>query len=72
MFRQDPGLCPICDAPHCGCSPGGADSVVVLSQRDAMPVETAPVLAPSAEPPAPEPFTTSTYDRKKHGLKRPR
>lgn len=36
MFRQDPGLCPICDAPHCGCTPGGADSVVILGQRDAL------------------------------------
>jgi hypothetical protein len=68
MFRQDPGRCPICDAPHCGCSPGGADSVIVLGQRDAMTAEP-PVLAPPVEPPVPEPFTTSTYDRKKHGPK---
>jgi hypothetical protein len=79
MFRQDPGLCPICDAPHCGCSPGGADTVVILSQRDAMQAT-----AQSDEPPAelvqpvavaepePVPFTTSNYKRAVHGPKRPR
>lgn len=85
MFRQDPGLCPICDAPHCGCTPGGPDSVVILSQRDAMQA-TAQSVEPAAELPHPqndavepvvddgdlEPFTTSSYDRKQHGLKRPR
>ena len=78
MFRTDPGLCPICDAPHCGCSPGGADSIVILGQRDAMvsegsldPAVAAAIALPVAEP-EPVTFTTSTYDRKKHGLKRPR
>jgi hypothetical protein len=78
MLRESPGLCPICDAPHCGCSPGGADSVVILGQRDAMvaaqtvSIDT-PVAAATVEPapPTPDPFTPATYDRKKHGLKRP-
>lgn len=79
MFREDPGLCPICDAPHCGCTPGGADSVVVLGQRDAMmataqsnepPVELVQPVA--AAEPEPTPFTTSSYKRSEHGPKRPR
>ena len=79
MFRIDPGPCRICDAPHCGCTPGGADSVVILSQRDALqataqsdepPVELVQPVA-VAEP-EPVPFTTSSYTRKQHGLKRPR
>lgn len=88
MFRADPGLCPICDAPHCGCTPaggGGPDSVVILSQRDAMEA-TAHPMEPAAELPHPqsdagepviddgdpEPFTTATYKRAVHGPKRPR
>jgi len=81
MFRMDPGLCPACDAPHCGCSPGGADTIVLLSQRDAMQAEQPQAQEPPAEllHPVPaelepdfEPFTTASYDRKKHGPKRAR
>lgn len=66
MFRIDPGPCPICDAAHCGCTPDRpVDAIVVLGQRDAMVAD--PVVEPE-----PGPFTTSTYQRKIHGLKRPR
>jgi hypothetical protein len=79
MFRPDPGLCLVCDAPHCSCTPGGADSVVILSQRDAMQA-TAQSVEPPVElvqpvevvEPEPAPFTTSNYTRREHGLKRPR
>jgi hypothetical protein len=79
MVRQDPGLCPICDAPHCGCTPGGADSIVIFSQRDAM-AATAQSEEPAVElvqpvavaEPEPAPFTTSSYKRAIHGPKRPR
>jgi hypothetical protein len=73
MFRQDPGLCPICDAPSCGCTAGDSSSVVLLPQRDARIAETPAVpLVAELPAPEPEPFTTSTYDRTLHGPKRPR
>ena len=52
MFRLDPGPCPICDAPHCGCTPGGAvDSVVILGQRDALVArDAAAPIAATAHP----------------------
>ena len=88
MFRIDPGPCPICDTPHCACTPVGAlDSVVILGQRDAMvaaqavSIDTAPqTVEPPVElvqpfavaEPEPAPFTTSSYKRAVHGPKRPK
>ncbi len=77
MFRIDPGLCPICDAPRCGCTPGGPDSVIVLGQRDAMLAEAqtvespAELVQPAIAEVEPVSFTTSSYKRAIHGPKKP-
>lgn len=68
-FRQDPGPCPICGAPHAACTATSGPVIVQqLPARDAM-VATAQSQEPPAElqpPVSDEPevdaaFTTATY-----------
>lgn len=75
MFRDDPGLCPICGVAHAACTAdSGPITLEQLPQRDAMlqtqteepPAELAATVVPEAE------FKTSEYARAKHGAKRPR
>lgn len=78
MFRQDPGLCPICGAAHAACTAdAGPITVTQLPARDALAAAALAVTAQSVEPPAelapavvdpvPAPFSTSEYKRATHG-----
>ena len=77
MFREDPGLCPICGAAHTSCtSDSGPITIAQLPQRDAVGevqlVEPPAELEPPVVESVPAPFSTAEYDRKKHGVKAPR
>jgi hypothetical protein len=77
MFRLDPGACPICGAPHTTCTAaGGAITMAPFPARDGRHAAVERVDEPPAElevvvvPSDTESFTTGTYDRSKHGLRR--
>jgi hypothetical protein len=83
MFRMDPGACPICGAPHTACTAdrNRAITMAPFPARDALPPRRHLAVERLDEPPAElevvvvptdadESFTTGTYDRSKHGLRR--
>lgn len=65
LFRQDPGPCPICGAPHTACT---TDNVAAMTTLQ-LPCRDAAAAAQPA--PTPE-FTTATYRRAVHGKDRKR
>lgn len=77
FWREDPGDCIVCGAPHCTCGPGGPIVKSLLPERDARAAEEArakagaQLLAEKIQPTlGPNEFTTGTYRGNKR--RRPR
>lgn len=71
-WRHDPGPCPICGAPHTGCTADGGPIVVVQLPATVAAAERARVAAAivqEATEPPPE-FNVATYRGKKKSIRR--
>ena len=64
MLLDDPGPCPVCDAPHTGCTATtGAIAIPQLPERDASAAAVLPPLQAEIVQATlpPDEFTTGTY-----------